>query len=69
MTHEIEPGDFVKARFWPGETIWAEVTAIHGRALDGRLANLSITGLPPGSAVSCGTDEVIEHMKPSELGG
>lgn len=54
-------GDFIKARFWPGETIWAQVTAINGGAVDAVLANdPAASDLAIGAVVSCGADEVIE---------
>lgn len=69
----IKPGDFVKARFWRGEAIWAKVTAISDGSIDALLANepapshLRPDGyenpLKEGSAVSCGIDEVLDHIR------
>jgi hypothetical protein len=74
---DIRVGDYVKARFWPGERIWAQVCSICDGSVDAILDNDPAPAeyLPPevrhmaskhkaGDFVSCGMDEIIEAARP-----
>lgn len=77
---KLAVGQYVKARFWPGEAIWAQITAINDGAIDAVLANTPASAewrpkefahytsqLKFGDPVSCGIDEVIEiHPSPTQ---
>lgn len=73
LNERLRVGDYIKARFWPGETIWAKVVAINGSAIDATLVNhpAPAGARPPefahytskleyGDPVSCSIDEVID---------
>lgn len=73
MTDSIKIGDYIKARFWRGEAIWAKVTSIAGGSVDAVLANEPASPserpdgwrnpLTLGSPVSCGIDDVLDWMR------
>lgn len=61
---EFDIGDYVKARFWPGERIWARIINLDGEVIHATIANEPASSLHRlGDPVSCSADEVLEHMK------